>query len=74
MRRYLLAASALAFALFLLWGCAGVSEVTKNTQIEYQERGGLSAEEYRAIMDGEAVDEGLDSLQIEAKYFNGGSK
>ena len=70
MRRYLLAASALAFALFLLWGCASVSEVTRNAAIEYRERGGLSAAEYRELLgDDEAVDEGMDSLQIEAKYF-----
>ena len=41
-------------------GCASLS----NARIEYEERGGLSAREYW-----EACDEGLDSLQVEAKYF-----
>jgi predicted ATPase len=63
-----LAFFALLAALVAL-GCASVDEATRNVRIEYQERGGLSASEYS---DQEAIDEGMDSLRVEQKYFGGG--
>ena len=69
MRRYLLGILALVYGAWLLWAGWQVTKVEqiRNAAIEYQERGGLSAAEFDAM--GEACDEGLDSLQIEAKYF-----
>lgn len=58
-------------AVLVALGCASVDEATRNVRIEYSERGGLSAEEYS---NQEAIDEGMDSLQVEQKYFNGGGK
>jgi len=77
MRRYHLAILALAYAGWLLWAGWQVTraEQVRNVEIEYQERGGLTAREYWELTTSdEAEDEGLDSLQIEAKYFNGGGK
>ena len=64
-----------ALALFALLGllvalgCASVNEAERNRRIEYQERSGLTARQYHDLADDEAVDEGMDSLQVEAKYF-----
>jgi predicted small secreted protein len=60
MKRYLLLVVAMAYAAFLLWGCASVHRATQDLE-----------ERMSARWEGsyEAVDEGLDSLSIEAKYF-----
>ena len=38
-------------AALVLLGCASVNEATQNAIMEYKERGGLSAAEYRSIVD-----------------------
>jgi hypothetical protein len=43
--------TAKSLGLLVALGCASVHEAHRNMLIEYEERGGLSAEEYRAIVD-----------------------
>ena len=55
MKRYLLAACALAYAAFLAWGCASVHESMRNV----------------VVRDWEACDEGLTMAEVDSIYFGG---